>query len=234
MCKINEIEFAFSFLASPFSFHPYLCRMKKKIIFYSVFFVLLISTFYILLSFTKGFFDVKLPVMSYVQDFSFTDQNGQTVTQKNIDGKVYVAEYFFTTCKGICPKMNFNMKGVYDQFKNDKDFAIISHTSMPETDSVPLLKEYEEKMIGSNPQYAAKWYFVTGSKDSLYKMARQSYLLDNDKNNSENIKEAFIHTQFFALVDKQKRVRGIYDGLKKDEIARLEKDIATLLKEKDS
>jgi len=208
--------------------------MKKKIIFYSVFFVLLISTFYFLLSFTKGYFEVKLPVMSYVQDFSFIDQNGQTVTQKNIDGKVYVVEYFFTTCHGICPKMNFNMKGVYDQFKNDKDFAIISHTSMPETDSVPLLKAYEEKMIGSNPQYAAKWYFVTGSKDSLYKMARQSYLLDNDKNNSENIKEAFIHTQFFALVDKQKRVRGIYDGLKKDEIARLEKDISGLLKEKDS
>lgn len=172
--------------------------------------------------------------MSYVQDFSFTDQNGQTVTQHNVDGKVYVAEYFFTTCKGICPKMNFNMKGVYDQFKNDKDFAIISHTSMPETDSVPLLKKYEEKMVGSNPNYPAKWYFVTGSKDSLYKMARQSYLLDNDKNNSENIKEAFIHTQFFALVDKQKRVRGIYDGLKKEEIARLEKDISDLLKEKNS
>jgi protein SCO1/2 len=208
--------------------------MKKKIIIYSVFFVLLISTFYFLLSFTKGYFDVKLPVMSYVQDFSFTDQNGQTVTQDNVDGKVYVAEYFFTTCKGICPKMNFNMKKVYDQFKNDKDFAIISHTSMPETDSVPLLKKYEEKMLGSNPDYAAKWYFVTGSKDSLYKMARQSYLLDNDKNNSENIEEAFIHTQFFALVDKQKRVRGIYDGLKKDEIARLEKDIADMLKDKDS
>jgi len=208
--------------------------MKKKIIIYSVFFVLLISTFYILLSFTKGFFDVKLPLMSYVQDFSFTDQNGQTVTQKNIDGKVYVTNYFFTTCKGICPKMNFNLKGVYDQFKNDKGFAIISHSSMPETDSVPLLKAYEEKMIGSNPSNPAKWYFVTGSKDSLYKMARQSYLLDNDKNNSVNIAEAFIHTQFFALVDKQKRVRGIYDGLKPDEIARLEKDIKTLLKEKDS
>lgn len=214
--------------------NSYLCWMKKKIIIYAVFFVLLISSFYIMLSFTKGFFDVKLPVMSYVQDFSFTDQNGQTVTEKNIDNKVYVTNYFFTTCKGICPKMNFNMKGVYDEFKNYKDFAIISHTSMPETDSVPLLKAYEEKMIGSNPNYAAKWYFVTGSKDSLYKMARQSYLLDNDKNNSENIKEAFIHTQFFALVDKQKRVRGIYDGLKKDEIARLEKDIATLLKEQDS
>jgi protein SCO1 len=208
--------------------------MKKKIIIYSVFFVLLISMFYFLLSFTKGFFDVKLPVMSYVQDFSFTDQNGQTVTQKNIEGKVYVAEYFFTTCKGICPKMNFNMKGVYDKFKNHKDFAIISHTSMPETDSVPLLKAYEEKMIGANPQNAAKWYFVTGSKDSLYKMARQSYLLDNDKNNSENIAEAFIHTQFFALIDKQKRVRGIYDGLKPDEISRMEKDISTLLKDKDA
>jgi protein SCO1/2 len=208
--------------------------MKKKIIIYSVFFVLLISTFYILLSFTKGFFKVNLPLMSYVQDFSFTDQNGQTVTQKNIEGKVYVTNYFFTTCKGICPKMNFNLKGVYDQFKNDKDFAIISHSSMPETDSVPLLKTYEEKMLGNSPHDAAKWYFVTGSKDSLYKMARQSYLLDNDKNNSENIAEAFIHTQFLALVDKQKRVRGIYDGLKKDEIARLEKDIASLLKEKGS
>src|SRR5690606_12411430 len=105
-------------------------------------------------------------------------------------------------------------------------------TSMPETDSVPLMKAYEEKLIGKDPQYAAKWYFVTGSKDSLYKMARQSYLLDNVKNNQLNIEDNFIHTQFFALVDKQKRVRGIYDGLKLDEIARLEKDIKELLSEK--
>lgn len=172
--------------------------------------------------------------MSYVQDFSFIDQDGKIVTNKNVEGKVYVTEYFFTTCKGICPKMNANMKGVYDKFKNDKDFAIISHTSMPETDSVPLLKAYEEKMIGSNPQFVSQWYFVTGNKDSLYKMARQSYLLDNEKNNSINIEESFIHTQFFALIDKQERVRGIYDGLKPVEIARLDKDIQTLLKEKDS
>ena len=172
--------------------------------------------------------------MSYVQNFSFTDQNGEPVTQNNIDGKVYVTNYFFTTCKGICPKMNFNLKGVYELYKNDSDFAIISHSSMPETDSVPLLKEYEQKMVGNNPQNAAKWYFVTGSKDSLYKMARQSYLLDNDKNNSENIKEAFIHTQFLALVDKQKRVRGIYDGLKPDEITKMEKDISKLLKGDDT
>jgi protein SCO1/2 len=109
--------------------------------------------------------------------------------------------------------MNANMRDVFEKFKNEKSFAVLSHTSMPETDSVPLMKLYEEKMIGKNPQYAAKWYFVTGTKDSLYNMARQSYLLDNDKNNNVNIEDHFIHTQFFALVDKQKRVRGIYDGL---------------------
>ena len=127
----------------------YLYRMKKKLIFYSIFFVGLIGMFYFLLSFTKGYFDVKLPVMSYVQNFSFTDQNGKEVTQENFEGKVYVTNYFFTTCKGICPKMNGNMVGVYDMFKNDKNFAILSHTSMPETDSVPLLKAYQEKMVGS-------------------------------------------------------------------------------------
>ena len=209
----------------------YLWRMKKKLIIYGTFFILLLGAFLFVLSLTKGFFDVKLPVMSYVQDFSFTDQNGQTVNGHNLDRKVYVTEYFFTTCKGICPKMNANMKNVFEKFKNEKDFAVLSHTSMPETDSVPLMKLYEEKMIGKNPQYAAKWYFVTGTKDSLYNMARQSYLLDNNKNNNVNIEDHFIHTQFFALVDKQKRVRGIYDGLKLDEIARLDKDIATLLKE---
>lgn len=208
--------------------------MKKKIIIYTIFSIVLLTAFYISLSFTKGYFDVKLPVMSYVQNFSFTDQNGQPVTENNVGGKVYLTNYFFTTCKGICPKMNFNLKGVYDQFKNNKDFAIISHSSMPETDSVPLLKEYEEKMLPNDHNNPAKWYFVTGSKDSLYKMARQSYLLDNDKNNTENIKQAFIHTQFIALVDRQKRVRGIYDGLKPDEIAQMEKDIAKLLNGKDS
>ncbi len=212
----------------------YLCQMKKKLILLGGFLVVLVSFFWFLLSFQKGFFDVKLPVMNYVQNFSFTDQNGQNVNEQTVNGKVYVTNYFFTTCKGICPKMNANMETVFEKFKSDKDFAIISHTSMPETDSVPLLKAYEEKMIGKDPHYAAKWYFVTGSKDSLYKMARQSYLLDNDKNNNINIADHFIHTQFFALVDKQKRVRGIYDGLKLDEITRLDTDIESMLKEKNT
>ena len=205
--------------------------MKKKLLLFGCFFIVLMATFYFFLFSGTDYYKVKLPVMNYVQDFSFTGQNGNIVNEHNIDGKVYVAEYFFTTCKGICPKMNENMETIFEKFKNDSDFAIISHTSMPETDSVPLMKAYEEKMIGKNPQYAAKWYFVTGTKDSLYKMARQSYLLDNDKNNSVNIKDHFIHTQFFSLVDKERRVRGIYDGLKPAELEQLKKDIENLLKE---
>lgn len=208
--------------------------MKKKIIIGASLMVGVILIYWVAISaMNKDFFTVKLPIMSYVQHFDFTDQNDQPVTQKDVDGKVYVAEYFFTTCTGICPKMNANMARVYNMYKDNKDFAIISHTSMPETDSVPLLKGYEEKMIGDNPNYPAKWYFVTGSKDSLYKMARQSYLVDDPKNNVGSIDDNFIHTQFFALVDKKMRVRGIYDGLKKDEIVSLERDIDRLLKEQD-
>jgi protein SCO1/2 len=169
-----------------------------------------------------------------VHDFSFTNQDGKKITQRDVDGKVYVAEYFFTTCKGICPKMNENMKKVYEQFKNEEDFAIISHTCMPEVDSIPLLKAYQQKLLNTGNRHltTANWNFVTGSKDSLYKMARESYLLDNEKNNSLNIKDQFIHTQFFALVDKQHRLRGIYDGLKADELEKLSTDIKDVLREK--
>jgi len=205
--------------------------MKKKILIFGIGFVVLMTTFYFLLFSGTDYYKVKLPVLNYVQDFSFTGQNGNTINAHNVDGKVYVADYFFTTCKGICTKMNANLANVFEKLKNDSDFAIISHTSMPETDSVPLLKAYETKMVGKDPDYAAKWYFVTGSKDSLYKMAKESYLLDNAKNNSENIKDHFIHTQFFALVDKERRVRGIYDGLKREDLVQLTSDIEKLLKE---
>ncbi len=205
--------------------------MKKKLLLFGIFFVLLMAGFYFFLFSGTDYYKAKLPVLSSVQNFSFIGQNGNTVNQQNVKGKVYVTEYFFTTCTGICPKMNTNMKTIFEKFKDDSDFAIISHTSMPEKDSVPVMKAYEEKMIGKNPGFAAKWYFVTGSKDSLYAMAMKSYLLDNAKNNSINIKDHFIHTQFFALVDKQMRVRGIYDGLKNDELEKLKNDIVKLLKE---
>ena len=202
--------------------------MKKKLLWLGGFFIVLLTAFYFFLFSGTDYYKAKLPVLNYVQNFSFTDQTGKPFTQKNVEGKVYVAEYFFTTCKGICPKMNANMKTVYDKFKTEPDFAIISHTCMPETDSVPLMKAYSHKMEADS----SKWFFVTGSKDSLYKMARESYLLDNDKNNSINIKDQFIHTQFFALVDKQGRVRGVYDGLKNEELDKLSTDIKDLLKER--
>ncbi|MEJ7674785.1 MAG: SCO family protein [Chitinophagaceae bacterium] len=207
--------------------------MKNKVLWIGGFSILLIASFYFFLFAGTDYYKSKLPVLSYVKDFRFTDQDGKQLSQRQVEGKVYVSEYFFTTCKGICPKMNANMKIIYDKYKSVPDFAIISHTSMPETDSVPLLKAYEQTLLGttSSKLTATNWFFVTGTKDSLYKMARESYLLDNEKNNSINVKDQFIHTQFFAVVDKEGRVRGVYDGLQKDELDKLTNDIASLLKE---
>jgi protein SCO1/2 len=204
--------------------------MKKKTIIYIGFFVLLLAGFYIGLKATiPGFGDVRLPVLNYVQPFSFTKQDNQIITQKDVAGKVYIAEYFFTTCKGICPKMNTNMKDLYNKFKDEKGFVILSHTVDPETDTVGRMKRYADS-IGAS---ASNWWFLTGSKDSLYKAARISYLLDDPKNGNDKIENQFIHTQFFALVDKSGRVRKIYDGLKKDELNELENDIPKLLNEKE-
>src|SRR5450432_577087 len=204
--------------------------MKKKTVVYIAFFVLLLAGFYIgLKASIPGFGDVKLPVLNYVQPFSFTKQDNQVITQKDVAGKVYIAEYFFTTCKGICPKMNTNMKDLYNKFKDEKGFLILSHTVDPETDTVGRMKRYADS-IGAS---ASKWWFLTGSKDSLYKAARVSYLLDYPKNGNDKIENQFIHTQFFTLVDKSGRVRKIYDGLKKDELSELENDIPKLLNEKE-
>jgi len=203
--------------------------MSKKVLVYAVFFGVLVTVFiFSLTQAIPGFGEVKLPVLNYVQPFSFVDQNGKRVSEKEMNGKVYVAEYFFTTCKGICPKMNRNMKKVYDAFRNEPDFLIISHTVDPDVDSVARLKQYADSLNISSD----RWLLVTGRKDSLYRSARVSYLLDDPKNNNEKIEDQFIHTQFFALVDQEGRVRKIYDGLRKDEIEELQTDITRLLKEK--
>jgi protein SCO1 len=121
------------------------------------------------------------------------------------------------------------MKGVYDAYTDNPDFMIVAHTCDPETDTVPRLKFYADSMKIETK----KWVLLTGRKDSLYQMARNSYLLDDPKNNFEKIEDQFIHTQFFALVDKSGKVRAqIYDGLKADELEKLKKDIGILLKEK--
>lgn len=201
--------------------------MGKKSLQYLVFFAILVGGFYFAMVKLTDFEEVKLPVLNTVQPFKFTRQDSQEVTQKDIAGKVYVAEYFFTTCKGICPKMNKNMKAIYDQFKTDSSFMILSHTVNPETDSLPILRHYADS-LGAQVK---NWWFVTGSKADLYKSARESYLLDDPKNSSKNIEDQFLHTQFFALVDRQGRVRGIYDGIKKEEVTELIEDIQKLIKE---
>jgi len=194
-----------------------------------LFFTALILLFYLVLTrIIPGFGVVKLPVLSDVQPFSFIDQDGKTITEKDIRGKVYIAEYFFTTCKGICPKMNNNLRSVYEKFRDQPDFMIVSHTVDPLTDSVGRMKAYADSMHVDSKN----WLFLTGRKDSLYHAARISYLLDDPKNNDISVNEQFIHTQFFALVDKNSQVRKIYDGLKMDEIKALENDIQDLLKEK--
>jgi protein SCO1 len=202
--------------------------MSKKPVVFIVFFVVLIAGFYYFLFRGTDNWKVKMPILSYVQPFSFTNQDGEKVTDKNLLNKITVVEYFFTTCKGICPKLNTNMKEVYSIYKNEPDFQILSHTCNPGTDSVPVLKRYADSLKVDTK----KWIFVTGRKDSLYQMARGSYLLDDPKNNVEKIEDQFIHTQFFALIDRNGKVRGkIYDGLKQLEVEQLKQDISRLLKE---
>ncbi|MBZ5859032.1 SCO family protein [Flavihumibacter profundi] len=205
--------------------------MSKRSWYYIAFFGLLFIGFVFAMSrVIPGFTSVKMPVLSYVQPFHFQDQSGKDFTDRDVAGKVYVAEYFFTTCPGICPKMNRNMKKVFDRFRNEPGFLILSHSVDPVTDSVGRMRIYADS-LGVN---GANWHFLTGRKDSLYQAARVSYLLDDPKNNNEKIEDQFIHTQFFALVDKSGRVRRIYDGLKKEEVDKLIEDIPVLLEENEA
>jgi protein SCO1/2 len=116
--------------------------MSKKLIIYLGFFAVLIAGFYYFLFRGTDNWKVKMPVLSYVQPFTFTNQDGQIVTEKTLQNKITVVEYFFTTCKGICPKLNKNMKEIYLVYKDNPDFQILSHTCNPETDSVPVLSKY--------------------------------------------------------------------------------------------
>lgn len=203
--------------------------MSKKRLFYIGFFAVLAVVFYFILTLViPGFGKKKVPPVSFITPFAFTTSDGKTMTEKDVAGKIYVAEYFFTTCKGICPKMNENMKTVYEKFKDNNDFLILSHTSDPENDSVAQMKKYADS-LGVNTN---RWVFLTGRKDSLYKMARVSYTIDDPANNLKSIDDDFLHTQFWALVDRNGDVRKVYDGLKQSEVKLLIRDAEKLLNEK--
>lgn len=157
--------------------------------------------------------------------FKFVNQYGEEVSSETIKGKTYVCEYFFTTCKSICPIMNSNLDCVYKLFKNNTDLLLLSHTVDPETDSVAVLKAYSDLHQVDD----RKWLFLTGPKTHLYELARKGYLLNADEGNGGE--EDFIHTQNFALIDNEKHIRGFYDGTDSIEVSHLIKDIKLLFEE---
>lgn len=165
-----------------------------------------------------------------VKGFSFINQDGDTITNKDVDSTIRVVEYFFTTCKGICPEMNENMTEVYKAYRGDKGVFILSHTVDPETDTVAQLKRYADRHEADSKQ----WIFMTGDRKKLYDMAMQSYLVTAVDNNdyTKKVTPDFIHTPNFILVDRYNNVRGAYDGTDKKRVKQLIKDIAELKVEK--
>ena len=158
-----------------------------------------------------------------IADFAFTDQNGKIITQKDYENKIYVADFFFTTCGSICPKMTANLVDVQKAFSTNPNVKLLSYTVMPETDNVPTLKKYAVEN-GVDDQ---KWHLVTGDKKAIYTMARKSYLAVKQGKPDEMYD--MVHTENFILVDTKKRVRGFYDGTDKDEVEKLIGDIQWLL-----
>ena len=160
-----------------------------------------------------------------IADFSFTNQNGKTITQKDYEGKIYVADFFFTTCGSICPIMTTNMVDIQKEFLNNPKVMLLSHSVLPDIDDVTVLKAYAKK----NGVVDSKWNLVTGDKKEIYRMARKSYLAVK-LGKPEELYD-MVHTENFVLVDAKRRVRGFYDGTKKEEIQRLIEDINWLCNE---
>ena len=157
--------------------------------------------------------------------FSFINQDGETITEKSVRNKVTVVEYFFTSCPSICPVMNGNLKEVHEKFKTNPDFMILSHTVDPERDSVSVMKKYAARYDAGSPG----WQFLTGNKDSLYQRASRDYLLAVEDSSNSN----FIHTQYVALLDKKRQIRGFYDLTNKENVGKMNEGIQQLLKEDD-
>ena len=160
-----------------------------------------------------------------IGSFNLTDQDGNEVTENNFKDKIYITDFFFVTCPTICPKMTKQMDRVYNEFKENDDIYFLSHTVMPESDSVPVLKEYANEIGVSSD----KWKFVTGDRKKIYNLARKTYfaaVTEGDGGPND-----FVHTENFVLVDKEKKLRGFYDGTSKKDVDRLIVDIYALLAE---
>jgi protein SCO1/2 len=161
-----------------------------------------------------------------IPDFKLVDQLGDTLTQKSFENKVYITDFFFTTCPGICLKMTNNMTKVQEAFLDNPEVAILSHSVTPSIDSVSVLKTYAEK----NGVIDSKWHLVTGDKTEIYNLGRNEYFVENDLGIPKDIND-FLHTENFLLIDKNKHIRGIYNGLNRASIAQLITDTEALLNE---
>lgn len=161
-----------------------------------------------------------------IPNFEFINQDGKKVTQDFYKGKIYVADFFFVSCPGICPVLTKNMNTLQSEYEKDKDVLLLSHTVMPWRDSVPVLKDYADR----NNIKTEKWNLVTGDKDEIYDIARNAYFADEDFIKTQD-KDAFIHTENFVLIDKKGRIRGVYNGTLNLEVKRLIKHINMLKKE---
>ena len=160
-----------------------------------------------------------------IADFAFINQVGDTIRKEDMVGKIYVADFFFTTCPTICPVMKKEMLRVYEQFKGDPNFRILSHSIDPSHDTQAVLKDYAEKLGVPD---AATWNFLTGDQEKIFEIGQTSYLTTTMADDMEP--GGFLHSGAFLLVDQQGRIRGVYDGTKTDQVDRLLADIPKLLK----
>ena len=169
--------------------------------------------------------DASDTIYHTIQPFIFINQYNDTITEKTIENKIYVADFFFATCQSICPKMSSELVHVQNAFKNDTDVLILSHTVNPLHDTVEVLNGYAQ----SYGAIKNKWHFLTGSKKQIYDMAKYSYLVNALQ--EDGTAEGFLHSELFLLVDSQKRIRGMYDGTDSVAVVKLIADIKLLKQE---
>lgn len=163
-----------------------------------------------------------------IADFQLINQNGETVTQKNFENKIYVADFFFTRCQSICIPMAYNMSELQDFYKDDHDIKFLSHSVTPVMDSVAVLRKYATEKGAID----GKWEITTGSKKQIYNLARKSYMAVLDE--GDGGLQDFIHTEQFVLIDNERRIRGYYDGTDREDMEKLKSDIEILKRENDN
>lgn len=171
----------------------------------------------------------ELDTFHRIAPFQLLNQEGDTVTEKTFTNKIYITDFFFTICPGICPKMTKNMYALQEAFLEDEDVLLLSHSVTPERDSVPVLQAYAQNH-GVN---AEKWHLVTGTQQEIYELGRRQYFVEEDLGIEKDLEE-FLHTENFVLMDKGRYIRGIYNGLNKASIRQLIEDVRTLQKEDQS